>query len=81
MSLGRNDIFITVAGDPSVGIPSITDRIELQWDLDEYPDERNRIRGILQRAWSELYDDKAGVRFGDECPNCGRLKVNCMCEY
>ena len=81
MAFGRNDIFIRMAGDPSVGIPTITDTIELQWDLDEYPDERDRIRNILQRAWAELYDDGGvGVHFGDECPDClgvGYHKPSC----
>ena len=64
-----------------MGIFSLQDEIELQWDLDEYPNERDRIREILQRAWTELYDDGGiSVHFGDECPDClgvGYHKPSC----
>ncbi len=82
MALNRVGVFINMHGDPSVGIFSITDRIELWWDLDN-PDmsERQRVREILERAWSELYDDKATARFDDECPDCLKLKVNCICIF
>jgi hypothetical protein len=73
MSFMRNQIDITVHGDPSVGINSLHDVLELQWDLDE-DGERERIRTILHEAWAQLYDDGGiSVRFGDECPDCGGL--------
>jgi hypothetical protein len=64
-----------VHGDPSVGIFSIQDKIELQWDLSE-EGERERIREIFRKTWSELYDDGGvDVWFGDECPDC--LGIGC----
>lgn len=79
MSIPTVKVYITVHGDPSVDIPSLTDTIEIKWDLDEIKDDRNRIRDILQRAWSEMYDDRASVSFDDECPDCGRTIINCIC--
>ena len=77
MAFVRNDIYIRIYGDPSVGINDLTDKIELQWDLDETSGERERIRKILRDAWSELYDDgKVDVHFGDECPDCFGLLGN-----
>ena len=83
MSIGHNRVIISIHGEPSVGIPSLQDEIELRWDLDEYPDERNRIRDIIRRAWAELYDDGIDVHFGDECPDClgvGYHKPSCPLE-
>lgn len=79
MSLSNVGVVITMPQDPSTGLFAITDRIQLLWDLDDLPDERERVRTILQEAWSELYDDKAQVVFTDECPDCGKLKVICIC--
>ena len=75
MSLARVKVFITIPGDPSVGIFSHADNIELEWELDE-DGERERVRDTLAGAWSELYDDKADVRFGDECPDCLGIKAH-----
>jgi len=81
MAFGNVEVIIDIHGDPSAGIFEFTDRLELKWDLDEYPDERERIRVILQEAWAELYDDGGiDVRFGDECPDCqgvGYHKPSC----
>ena len=79
MSIPKIGIKITIHGSPSEGIPTLTDKLELVWDLDEIPDERERVRSIFSGAWSELYDDRASVIFSDECPDCLRLKVNCLC--
>lgn len=71
MALGRVKVFINIHGDPSAGIFGFRDEIELRWDLDEIPDDRERVRKILREAWSELYDDGGiDVHFGDECPDC-----------
>ena len=81
MSFGNVEVIIDIQGDPGSGISGLTDRLELKWDLDEYPGERERIRGILQKAWAELYDDGGiSVWFGDECPDClgvGYHKPSC----
>jgi len=70
MSITRINVLIHMRRDLSIDIPSATDEIKLRWDLDEYPDERERVREIIGQAWSELYNDKAVVQFGDECPDC-----------
>lgn len=54
MSIPRIEVFITMSGDPSVGIQPITDTIRLIWDLDEEQGERERVRTILSKAWGEL---------------------------
>lgn len=81
MTFRNVEVIIDIHGDPSVGINGFTDRLELKWDLDEYPNERERIRAILQKAWAELYDEgDIDVRFGDECPDCygiGYHKPSC----
>ena len=76
MSIPRVNVFIDIQGDPGSGIPSLQDTIEIRWDLDELPDERDRVRDIIARAWIELYDDRGvSVHFEDECPDC--LGVGC----
>ena len=80
MSIPRVEIYLHIPGDPSVGIMSLTDHITLQWELDEFQGERERVREILSKAWGELYDDGVSVHFGDECPDClgvGYHKPSC----
>lgn len=67
----NHELTIHIAGDPSAGIPSSTDMISLNWDLDESSDERERVRSIIGKAWKKLYDDSSiVVVFDDECPDC-----------
>lgn len=81
MALVNHTLRITMAGDPTVGIPSLNDTIELKWDLDEYADERERVRSIIAGAWKDLYDEgSVDVVFDDECPDClgvGYHKPSC----
>jgi hypothetical protein len=66
-------IFIECAGDSSVGIPG--DHLIIDWeDLAGYCDDgREDIRQQLKSCFSEIFDEPAGVRFEDECPDCGKL--------
>lgn len=66
-------------GDASVGIPDL--EVKLETNLD-YPEEK-KARETLRKAFSKLcfeeLDDmggRHGVRFGDECPDCGTIKKN-----
>ncbi len=80
MSLVNVQVFINIHGDPSIGIFSLQDRIEIRWDLDEVQGDRERVRDILGKAWSELYDGVIDVHFGDECADClgvGYHKASC----
>jgi hypothetical protein len=80
MAYDKHDVIVSAHGDPSVGIPSISEKLEGLFlpDLDT-SDERERVRKIFHEAFSELWDDYADVRFEDECPDCYKLKNNCVC--
>jgi hypothetical protein len=80
MANDYHTIYISAKGDESAGIPGIQETLERLFlpDLD-MSEERERVRRIFTEAFSELWDDKAYVRFEDECPDCGKLKVNCIC--
>lgn len=63
-------VFITSAGDPSVGIRSITASVDIGIEPNDEED-REAIRETLANAFGEIWDDKVGVRFEDECVDCG----------
>ncbi len=72
----RNTVVIIVdtSGEMDTGIFPIHESFSLEWPAfydDE--EERARVRDIMHRAFSELYDESAIVRFGDECPDCGYI--------
>ncbi|MCF7634872.1 MAG: hypothetical protein LLF82_000338 [Dehalococcoides mccartyi] len=72
--------FITIHGDPSVGIFDSMDEAEInnsQWEL--YPEEREEVREILKQAWFDIYDCPISVCFDDECNICGHVKTECKC--
>ncbi len=80
MTDGNVTIDIFGHGDPTVGIPEYRETIELTfWPDMDTQEERERVRGIFQRAFAELTDDKIGIKFGDECYLCLKLKINCLC--
>jgi len=68
-------IFIEVVDGTSMGIPSET--ITIDWpNLDQYTgskcNQRDDIRARLVRFFQyELDNGDVGVRFEDECPECG----------
>lgn len=59
-------IYADSIGDPSVGIPPVHAIIQIQGPvLDE--DLRELIRGTLELAFGEIFDDgRTRVRFSDE---------------
>jgi hypothetical protein len=74
-------IHIYAVGESEACIPSYHETITIQHDLDYDSEERERVRGIFKRAFSELLDDRVSVWFGDECPDClavdGKHKDSC----
>lgn len=85
-------IYITSAGDPSVGIQGENTYLAMErrlvpgpwWNdfLQEGDWERGRaiFREQLDQAFSELVGESVDVLFEDECPNCRRLKDGCQCD-
>ncbi len=70
-------MIVETAGDPTVGIPATREVLHLaSWaPFHDDASERERLRGILAKAFTEVYDEPASVRFGDECPDCGRFDL------
>lgn len=72
----KNTVVINIdtLGDMETGIHPIHEIFSLElpafYDDEE---ERARVRDIMHRAFSELYDESAIVRFSDECPDCGYI--------
>jgi hypothetical protein len=67
-------ILIETAGDRSVGIQP--DRITIDWPSLEVGDDSGRreaLRKDIQETFTNFLDERCGVRFDDECPDCGKV--------
>ena len=63
---------ITAPGDPAAGIPEHQVRVTGLTHLGN-PEQRDWIRGVLREAFVSVMDDAlVGVRFSDECEECGQ---------
>jgi hypothetical protein len=62
--------YITTTGDPSVGINGDDLTLDGLWDIDQQED-REDVRKALKAMYSDFLGEPAGVRFEDECPECG----------
>ena len=78
-------IHIESSSDPSVGIFGFTAIVDVEWDLED-DEERERVRGIMADAFSEMFDGlgHSGVWFDDECSEChgrnGHHEGICMAD-
>ena len=64
-------------GDASVGIPLTEVSLEVNNDYPGIREMRVELRRAFDKFCSEFLDDmggRHGVRFGDECPDCGTIK-------
>lgn len=69
-------IIITGLGDMSVGIRPLYFEFDypgLEQILEDNPEFRESTRQTLIKAFTEIEDDKVGVVFKDECPECGKV--------
>jgi hypothetical protein len=79
-------IFIHTSGDSSVGLsgctgtidfPSIPDNIEAH-----FCQEREETRKVIAECFEKLLEEKCGILFDDECPDCGSKEYkNNECKY
>jgi hypothetical protein len=68
-------IIITFPGDKSVGIPQCEAVVQFNFDiLDDSPGVREKVRAEMANLF-EPYSEcgELGVRFVDECPDCGQI--------
>ena len=70
---------IYIAGDPSVGIFSQYLSAELPFDEFDDKDHREEVRKQLGALYSEWATEPVGVRFEDECPDCGHVDCSPHC--
>lgn len=63
-------IFIEVSGDVDVGIPRQT-LILIGYPEPETHSQRQEDRLLLTDCFSQIFDWPVGIRFDDECPDCG----------
>jgi hypothetical protein len=72
---------IETSGDRSVGIPG--EQIEVRWcgarTVDDTGIDREFLRLRLIHCFIRLLDGKPGVRFSDECPDCGKVLNDGRC--
>lgn len=61
---------IFISGDPSVGIPNVDLHVELEADLED-ESHREQLRAKLVELYEWLHGAPVGVRFNDECADCG----------
>jgi hypothetical protein len=78
----RNKVFVTAAGDKRAGIPAATITIDLGncESLAEVGEAREKTRASLQLAFNDILDEPTGVRFEDECPDCGQQGCDGSCH-
>jgi hypothetical protein len=75
-------IFVTTPGDRSTGSPPGHLEIDLGncIHLADEGDNRERTREALRQCFNTLLEEPTGVRFDDECVECGTIgcKGDCM---
>lgn len=66
-------IYVTFPGDRSVGIPDGSVKVEFNYNLLECVD-REETREHFREFFSQYEEcGKSGIRFNDECPDCGSI--------
>jgi hypothetical protein len=58
--------YIYAPGDAECNIPSLSTRVDIIDDYEEDDEIREETREILEKAFSEIWDQKANVVFDDE---------------